>query len=64
MSGPSFRSGFTQVAVRVVDDPETAASVGLAGFADCLSVLTVKSTSRAEPVHPVGAPSPPTEYGS
>ena len=35
MSGPPFRPGFTQVAVRLVAEPETAASVGFAGLSGC-----------------------------
>ena len=34
MSGPPFSPGFLQLAVRLVDEPETAASVGLSGVAD------------------------------
>ena len=37
MSGPPLRSGSSQVAVRLVDEPSTAASVGLSGLADCSS---------------------------
>ena len=34
MSGPPSRSGFVQLAVRLVVEPSTAASVGFAGLAD------------------------------
>ena len=39
MSGPPFRSGSSQVAVRVVDEPSTAASSGLSGLADFSSAF-------------------------
>ena len=37
MSGPPFRPGFVQRAVRLVAEPETAASVGFAGLSGCSS---------------------------
>ena len=42
MSGPPFSPGFVQVAVRVVGEPGTAASLGLAGLAD----FSVSSSNR------------------
>ena len=35
ISGPPLRPGSVQVAVRVVDEPETADTVGLAGVSGC-----------------------------
>ena len=46
MSGPPSRSGFVQVAVRVVDEPVTFASVGLSGLAD-FSLTSVTSIVTA-----------------
>ncbi len=43
MSGPPFSPGFVQRAARLVKEPGTAASVGLAGVAD----FSVWSSSRA-----------------
>ena len=42
LSGPPFSPGFVQIAVRLVDEPRTAASVGFAGLSGCSSAsLTV-----------------------
>ena len=39
MSGPPFRPGFTQVAVRLVAEPSTAVTVGFAGVSVCSSAF-------------------------
>ena len=56
MSGPPFRSGLLQLAARLVDEPGTAASVGLAGLAD----FSVSSSSSAIATSMVSVPPLPS----
>ena len=55
MSGPPYRSGFVQVAVRLVDEPATCASVGLSGLSDFSLASSVRLIVTAS--SPLSVPS-------
>ena len=55
MSGPPLSPGFVHVAVRLVDEPETAASTGLSGLADFSSASVTSIVTAMVAVPPLSS---------